>query len=900
MIERLNAALQDRYAVERELGQGGMATVFLAEDVRHKRKVALKVLKPELAAVVGGERFLTEIETTARLQHPNILPLFDSGEAGGFLFYVMPFVEGETLRDRLDRETHLPVDEAVRIATEVAEALHSAHGQGVIHRDIKPANVMMSQGHPLVADFGIALAVSAAGGHRLTETGLSLGTPHYMSPEQATGDQAVGPASDIYSLGCVLYEMLVGEPPYTGSTAQAILGKIITSDPESVTAQRRAVLPHVDAVVARALEKLPADRFTSVADFAAALGDSSFRHGPGGTNTVGVSDAWKRATLATAAGLVVVSGLAVMGWLRPGPPQPVIRYPLAQTEQERFTPGFGPSLALSPDGSRLAYLGTVGDTAPGLWIKERDAAHAREIPGTEYAEQPFFLPDGNHLGFILAGPGPERSVRVVSLENGGVVTLADTAFYKAGASPSPGEGIYIMGAHFGIARLSESTGELEPVTNLLEGEAVHYLPDLLPSGRGLLFTVGATQYDFDGAAVAVVDLDSGEHRILVEDAVLGRHAATGHLLFVRRDGTLWAAPFDEKALRLTGEAVPLFGNILVGTGQDQDWSVDLTLSETGTLVYTTREPVEEGTRYLQWVSRAGETQTIDSEWGDVFESVTLSPDESRLAVTVGSFDETDVWIKDLEQGPRTPVTFTTGMNRRPEWLPDGRTVSYITDQAGNRDVFGRMADGTGSAEALFDLDVDVDEAVWSGDRQWLAYRTGTTDGNRDIFAWRVGTDPASVVTISAIPGVDETSPTLSPDGRFIAYASDERNPGVRTDVWVRPFPNVEDGKWQISTGGGIEPLWAPDGTELFYVRYGAGVRTMVSVPVRTTPSFSRGEESGLFPMDPYMEQALHRGYDVTADGQRFVMVRRAAADAGTEIIVVENFFEELKRRAPHK
>ena len=229
--ERLRTALSERYRIEREIGAGGMATVYLAEDLKHHRKVALKVLKPELAAVVGAERFLAEIKTTANLQHPHILPLFDSGEADGFLFYVMPFVEGETLRDRIDREHQLPMDEAVRIATAVANALQAAHDKGVIHRDIKPANILLSGGEPLVADFGIALAVGAAGGGRLTETGLSLGTPHYMSPEQATGAQNIGPAADIYALGCVLYEMLVGEPPYTGSTAQVILGKIITGDP---------------------------------------------------------------------------------------------------------------------------------------------------------------------------------------------------------------------------------------------------------------------------------------------------------------------------------------------------------------------------------------------------------------------------------------------------------------------------------------------------------------------------------------------------------------------------------------------------------------------------------------------------------------------------------------------
>jgi serine/threonine-protein kinase len=266
-VTRLNAALSGRYRIERVLGEGGMATVYLADDLRHDRKVALKVLKPELAAVVGADRFLAEIKTTANLHHPHILPLHDSGEADGFLYFVTPYVEGESLRERLDREHQLPVPEAVRIACEIADALHYAHGHGVIHRDIKPANVLLQAGRPVIADFGIALALREGGGDRLTETGLSLGTPSYMSPEQATGDQAVGPATDTYAMGCVLYEMLVGEPPYTGSTAQAILGKIITSAPASVADQRKSVPTNVDAAIARALEKLPADRFRSAAGF---------------------------------------------------------------------------------------------------------------------------------------------------------------------------------------------------------------------------------------------------------------------------------------------------------------------------------------------------------------------------------------------------------------------------------------------------------------------------------------------------------------------------------------------------------------------------------------------------------------------------------------------------------
>src|SRR4051794_14208114 len=326
---RLQLALSDRYRIEREIGAGGMATVYLAQDIRHARRVALKVLRPELAAVIGAERFLAEIQLTANLQHPHILPLFDSGEADSFLFYVMPFVEGETLRDRLTREKQLAVPDALRIAEEVAAALDYAHRHGVVHRDIKPENILIHDGQALVADFGIALAASKAGGARMTETGMSLGTPHYMSPEQAMGEREITARSDVYALGCVLYEMLTGEPPFTGATAQAVVARVVTEAPRPLHAQRHTIPPHVEAAVLTALEKLPADRFASAADFAGALRNKGYSTGvaagatgavAAGAGAAGAGPLGRRAG-PVAIGALVVAGVATVaalwGWLRP-------------------------------------------------------------------------------------------------------------------------------------------------------------------------------------------------------------------------------------------------------------------------------------------------------------------------------------------------------------------------------------------------------------------------------------------------------------------------------------------------------------------------------------------------------------------------------------------------------
>ena len=315
-LARLQAALADRYRVERELGAGGMATVYLAEDVKHHRRVAIKVLRPELAAALGPDRFLREIETTAALRHPHILPLYDSGEADGLLFYVMPYVEGESLRDRLDREKQLPIDDALQVVREVADALSYAHSRGVIHRDIKPENILVESGHAVVADFGIARAVSAAGGDQLTQTGIAVGTPRYMSPEQAAGGRDLDGRSDLYSLGCVLYEMLAGQPPFTGPTVESVVHQHLTAEPRAITQLRPAVPAEIAGVLQRALAKNPADRFNPVAQFSEAI------RGPAATAvTTSVATRRVRRWAAPAGALLVVTAAALLltrPWQRGG------------------------------------------------------------------------------------------------------------------------------------------------------------------------------------------------------------------------------------------------------------------------------------------------------------------------------------------------------------------------------------------------------------------------------------------------------------------------------------------------------------------------------------------------------------------------------------------------------
>jgi len=670
-IARLIAALSGRYTIERQLGEGGMATVYLAEDLKHHRKVALKVLKPELAAIVGAERFLAEIRTTASLQHPHILPLHDSGNADGLLFYVMPYVEGETLRDRLDREHQLPVDEAVRIATNVAEALDYAHRRGVIHRDIKPANVLMQDAKPVIADFGIALAVSTLGGGRMTETGLSLGTPHYMSPEQATGDVGVGAATDIYALGCVLYEMLVGEPPYTGTTPQAILGKIIMAKPVSATEARKLVPSNVDAAIRKALEKLPADRFGSASEFARALGDAGFRHGAeGGVAGAVAHGTWNRLTV----GFAATTALLVLGLVwsvsalvradRPGP-GPLARFAVTPAEDQRVAPSINAlDFALSPDGSRIVYVGVAPGGGTQLWQRALADLDAIHVSGTEGAVSPVFSPDGLSMAFTVQG-----AIRTVSLEGGPSAAVVPLVVGPSTAWGSDGM-IYFIRESI-VQRVAATGGEPEAVTNPMEG-APQRFPHPLPEGRGLLLTVPwGTPFQ---SRIAVVGPGGGEPREILT-GTMARYAATGHIVYGTAEGALMAAPFDVRRLEVTGSSVALVEGVQVKTTS----ATQFALSESGTLLYATGGG---GVAELVWVNRAGEAEPVDPEWTGVLGSPALSPDGTRLAVTIRAEASTDVWVKQLDRGPSLKLTLERGLNTFPTWTPDGRSVTYSSARTG--------------------------------------------------------------------------------------------------------------------------------------------------------------------------------------------------------------------------
>ncbi len=881
VMARLNAALPGRYTIERQLGEGGMATVYLAEDVRHDRRVALKVLKPELAAVLGGERFVQEIKTTAGLQHPHILPLYDSGEADGFLFYVMPYIEGETLQERLEREKQLGVDDSVRIAAEVADALDYAHRQGVIHRDIKPANILLNDDRAMVADFGIALAVTAAGGGRMTETGLSLGTPHYMSPEQATAEKDVTSRSDLYSLAAVLYEMLTGTPPHTAGSVQATIMKIVTERPESVTKVRQSVPPNVDAALTKGLEKLPADRFQTAAQFAAALKDPGFGIDVvAATGAPGAKGGWNHLTTVFAAIAVVLGSFSIWMSTR-GPvaePGPVLRYALALPEGQRLQ-GWGVRIALSPDGSQLAYVGEAPAGERQLWLRRRDQLEATPLPGTEWAEAPFFSPDGTQVGFF----SPRGTLRVSPVSVGQPRILTADVVGSAGATWSSDGFIYADALGYGgLVRVNPESGATEPFTTLGPEDKDHTWPQALPDGRGVLFAV----WGQDGVSVriAVAEASTGSYRILT-DGIRASYAASGHLLFVESDLTLRAQPFDLESMTLSGEAVPVVQDLYNQTVGMPGFTPEFTVSGSGTLMYTTRRrPMRSDSTELVWVERDGTVKVIDPTWKDriVAQGLDLSPDGRRLAVV----HDGEIWIKELDEGAFSKLTFAGGS--RPTWSPNGDAVAFVSGREGFNKPFIRSSDGGGSADLLLDEGPQVMEVEFTEDRTWAVFRFGG-GGISDILARHLEGE-GELVEVAASPE-QEMHPAVSPDGRWVAYTSLESG---RPEVWVRPFPNSKDGSWQVSRGGGTEPLWAHSGTELFYRSEGQELMAVPITPSATT--FVHGDPTPLFSTMEYVGFIYRQMYDVSPDDQRFVMLRRIVDYDDGLFVVVENFFEELKVR----
>ena len=775
-----------------------MATVYLAHDVRHERDVAIKVLHPDLAAALGAERFLAEIKTTAKLQHPHILPLLDSGEADGLLFYVMPYVAGESLRARLDRETQLSVEDAVRIAREVASALESAHRSGVVHRDIKPENVLLHEEQALVADFGIALAVSAAGGPRMTQTGLSLGTPAYMAPEQAMGERAIDGRADIYALGAVLYEMLVGEAPFTGPTVQAIVARVMTEQPRSVTAQRRSVPAHVNATVLRALEKLPADRFASPAEFSKALVTPGFESSGATTAGQPVSSRkgirWGDVLPWGIAGLaLLVAGASLVRRAAQDDVQPMMHFSIATPPGSSVDPWNGGNLDISEDGTRIAMTLTNAGRRQ-IVIRDLASDSLRALPGTVASfGSTEFSPDGEWLAFN----GEDQGVYKVRTSGGPRTRLGHSRWAQIGWIGNEAI-LYTKNYDTGLSRVSAEGKDTATLTvpKRGNGELGHWWPQVLPDGEHVMFTNYRTPAD--KSSIEVVSLRTGDRTVIIESGFHARYA-NGHLIFARGTSLL-AVPFDAGNLRTTGTPVPLPLSITVLT---QNGWAGFAVSRNGTLAYL-HDPM--APTELSWIDEGGIEEPAGLEPGQYLQAVP-SPDGKKIAL----IRDRDVWIYDRARRVYTRLTRTEQVEGELVWTPDSRSVFYTRDVP-VFDIFKRDADGASPEVAAVKSPTDKAPTSISPDGRTLLFDHDDVDDGIDAVDL-TGTTTGVPRKIIQAEG-DQSSGKYSPDGLWIAYESSESG---RSEVYLLPStPRSGVSRQQLSTNGGAGPQWGADGRTVYF------------------------------------------------------------------------------------
>ena len=761
----LQAALADRFRIERDLGRGGMATVYLAYDLRQDRQVALKVIRPELGATLGADRFLREIKVTAKLRHPHILPLFDSGGTNGQLWYTMPYVQGGTLRQRLIRETRLPLEDACGITLDVLAALTAAHGQGIIHRDIKPENILLEGGEAVVADFGIAQAVTAARADRMTAMGLALGTPGYMSPEQAVGEQT-DQRSDVYSVGCVLYEMLTGSPPRRTGTEQSRTYVTLSSS--------------VSDTVETALAPDPAERFSTAAEFAAALGPrEKNRAEPHGRRRIAITSAAILALLGLTfyAGRRIPAEAAASGSVASGLNQ--------KLRQLTFTEGIEEWPAWSPDGTRLAYVAEVGGIRQ-LFLRTLATGTERRLTDERRDDiQPAWSPDGRQIAFVRAntagGKLEPNDINGWYQEGGDIWALdlrtnRETRLVEDASSPtySPSGGRLAFEASWGGARriwVADSTGRNPRQITTDSSEAVvHTAPRWSPDGSKLVFR----RIESIKSDIMAVDVASQTLSRVTDDNAINMDpvwAPDGrHIYFTSSRGgglNLWQILLDRG-----GAAGPPV-QLTTGAGDDIQPSV---AADGGRVAFAVRG---------------------------------LNSDLWRLPVSP---------MTGLSTGLPTPVVKTTRVESRGAWSPDGRSIAFNSDRLSEMNIWVRGVADSVERQVTRGPGGDY-QPTWSPDGKRLVFFSARS-GNADI--WSVETGDGRLTRLTDHPGTD-TNPFYSPDGRLIAFLSDR---GGRSELWVMAADGANPRRVAPVVAGGHFLRWIADSRAVVF-RAESGTRVQI-------------------------------------------------------------------------
>jgi serine/threonine-protein kinase len=895
------------FVVVSAIGSGGMGEVYRARDTRLKRDVALKILPESFASDTDRlARFQREAEVLASLNHPNIAAIYGLEQADGRRAIVMELVDGETLADRISRGP-VPIDEALPIANQITEALEAAHEQGIIHRDLKPANIKItSDGRVKVLDFGLAklqdpmvstvsknpnaLSMSPTiTSPAMTGVGVLLGTAAYMSPEQAKGRPA-DKRSDIWAFGCVLYEMLAGKRAFEGDDVADTLANVLKMQPDW-EALPRDTPPAIVALIRRSLDK---DRRRRIADVAAAmfvLSENLISFGEAPMRQMQSNS--RRRRMAMAGAFVAAAGVAAGGWWlgvrsRPVDSKPVTRFTIALRGDEQFSTNGRRFIALSPDGTHLAYIanGRVNVRALDRLESVPIPSTARGVVGTG---NPFFSPDGQWIGFWQDG-----QIRKVRVDGGATLTVVPAADASAGLAWED-DGTILFASQGNILRVPEAGGTPEIVVGNLKGSVQSV--QLLPGKRTILFTLFPE--GMPGSEIIVRSLDTGQQQTLIRDGIDARYLPTGHIVYFA-GGNLLAVPFDLGTLKVRGSPAPVADDIPTSGVPGRTNNVaHFAISQTGTLAFVAGIFVEQSPRTLVWVDRRGIEEPLGVP-DRPYVYPRLSPDGGRVALTIRD-QERDIWIWEISRKTLRRFTLDPGEDRYEAWTPDGKRLAFGSQRGDGTGAWWQAADGSGVPERLagfpFNRFANFFPTTISPDgSRMIVTASGGSAGQGDLWLVPLTGNPQPVPLLDTPTA--ERNAEVSPDGRWMAYESIEAG---RTDVYVRPFPDVANGRWPVTTGGGSQPLWARSGKELFYLDP-AGALMSVSVEGERFPAI--GTPTRILDGAYVTSVPTYAGrlYDISPDGQRFLMLKQSASGAQTNgsptITVVQNWQEEVKRLVP--